>query len=146
MDDNFSIALSDNKEEQDYVLKRLKEFNRETVPSFPREIPYHLIAKDEKGKVIGGIRCLIHWDWLKIELLWVDDDYRGKSIGSSLMRQAEQEALKHNTPRAYVETADFQALDFYQKEGYKVFGEADNMPVGHKCFWLKHEQLDEKHS
>jgi hypothetical protein len=29
---------------------------------------------------------------------------------------------------------DFQAKDFYKKNGYEVFGELDNVPDGHKRY------------
>lgn len=146
MKEGFTITYSDDKTEEDYILKRLKEYNREKVPNFPEKVYFNFMAKDETGNIIGGIKCKVHWGWLHIDLFWVDDNYRGKGIGTNLIQQAEKEALKHNIAGAYVETADFQALDFYQKEGYTIFGEADNMPIkGRKCYWLKHEQLNEKH-
>ncbi len=145
MKDSYTITKSEDKTEEDYILKRLIEYNLKHVPDFPEKVYFNYMAKDEGGTIIGGIKCKVHWGWLHIDLFWVDDNHRGKGIGSELIQKAEKEALKHTIAGAYVETAEFQALEFYQKEGYKVFGEADNMPVGHKCFWLKHEQLNEKH-
>lgn len=33
--------------------------------------------------------------------------------------------------------ASFQALPFYQKQGYSVFGELPDMPPGHVSYFLK---------
>ncbi|WP_423236642.1 hypothetical protein [Clostridium chromiireducens] len=33
--------------------------------------------------------------------------------------------------------AHLQAKDFYLKNGYEVFGELDNVPLGHKRYYMK---------
>jgi hypothetical protein len=33
--------------------------------------------------------------------------------------------------------SDFQAAGFYERHGYSVFGVLDDMPLGHKRFFLK---------
>jgi len=36
-----------------------------------------------------------------------------------------------------LDTFDFQAKDFYTKQGYEVFGILDNCPEGHKRYYMK---------
>ena len=43
--------------------------------------------------------------------------------------------------RAYLETTDFQALDFYVGLGYEVFAQLENQPPGHTCYYMKNESL-----
>ena len=33
-------------------------------------------------------------------------------------------------------TTDWQAKPFYEKHGYRVFGEIDDYPLGHTCYFL----------
>ena len=47
------------------------------------------------------------------------EDLRGQGIGSQLLQQAESEAKKRNCRFAFVNTYQFQAPAFYQKQGYK---------------------------
>jgi len=40
-------------------------------------------------------------------------------------------------PDPCIDTMDFQALPFYERHGYSVFGVLDDMPRGHQRFFLK---------
>lgn len=77
---------------------------------------------------------------LHIETLWVDGAYRGRDVGSELIRRAERMALSRGITRSHVETTSFQALPFYAKHGYEVFGQFEK-PVGHTWYYLKKENL-----
>lgn len=63
-----------NKEESDYVRKRLIEFNAGHVPedlnSNYEEI--NLAIKDESGQVVGGMNSVFCWNWIEVDILWVD--------------------------------------------------------------------------
>lgn len=49
---------------------------------------------------------------------------------------AEDEARKRGAKHAYLDTFSFQALDFYRKYGYEIFGELQDFPVGHQRYYL----------
>lgn len=36
-----------------------------------------------------------------------------------------------------LDTFDFQAKNFYIKQGYEIFGILDNCPEGHKRYYMK---------
>jgi hypothetical protein len=38
---------------------------------------------------------------------------------------------------SHTETADFQALDFYLKSGYEVFGKLEGKPKGTTWYFIK---------
>ena len=57
------------------------------------------------------------------------------------MDQAEAEAIAMDVQQAYLETTDFQALDFYKKRGYHVFAQLENQPPGHICYYMKKTNL-----
>ena len=87
----------------------------------------------------AGLIGEIAWGWLHIDILWVDERVRGGGVGSDLLTYAEDESIAMDSPRAYLETTDFQALGFYQKQGYEVFAELPDQPPGHTCYYLKKE-------
>ena len=62
---------------------------------------------------------------------------RGQGVGSQLLAMAEQEAVARGCHSAYLDTFSFQALPFYQKQGYEVFGTLDNYPGEHKRYFLR---------
>ena len=80
----------------------------------------------------------IDWgQWLYIDIIWVDADYRKKGIGKHLIKSAEQKAKNKGIKRARLYTFDFQALNFYQKLGYTVYGKLEDFPEGHTAYYLK---------
>ena len=66
------------------------------------------------------------------------EDLRGQGIGSQLLYQAESEAKKRNCRFAFVNTYQFQAPSFYQKQGYKeVFTLQDYPYTGQRFYYQK---------
>ena len=57
------------------------------------------------------------------------------------MRAAEQEARDRGCSHAHCDTYDFQALPFYQKLGYQVFGQLEDYPAGHTRYFLQKRTL-----
>ena len=49
----------------------------------------------------------------------------------------EQYAQSKGITHYHLETTSFQALPFYQKQGYEVFGQLPDMPPGHISYFLK---------
>lgn len=41
--------------------------------------------------------------------------------------------------RVYLDTLDFQARPFYEREGYVVFGVQEDYPPGHQRFYMRKE-------
>lgn len=101
---------------------------REKISSF---------VKDESGDIVGGILGEINWNWMHIQGLWIDESIRGSGWGKKLLSRMEEYALSQNTPNIRLETTTFQALDFYIKAGYSVFGELADMPKGHTSYFLQ---------
>jgi len=56
--------------------------------------------------------------------LWVAD--RGKGIGGALLKEAEDLARRRHKKGVWLDTFEFQARGFYEKQGYKIFGEIPN--------------------
>ncbi|HCR3464113.1 TPA: GNAT family N-acetyltransferase [Proteus mirabilis] len=94
------------------------------------------VFKEENGKKIGGITGDILGNWLRIRYLWVDKAYRGNNIGTELLQAMENTAKKKGAKYAGVDTFSFQALPFYQKQGFEVFGTLENYPISDKKYYL----------
>jgi len=62
---------------------------------------------------------------------------RHKGYGKQLLELIEKEAIKRGCHNAHLDTHDFQALGFYQKNGYKIAGQLDNLPKGYNRYLLK---------
>ena len=91
----------------------------------------------QQHEVIGGLWGEVFWSWLKVELLWVREVERGRGLGRQILREAESEARKDGAVNAFLDTFSFQALNFYEKEGYEIFGELPDFPLGHTRYFLR---------
>lgn len=97
------------------------------------------VVKGPDDGVVGGVIGATYWNWLYINLMWVRDDLRGRGYGHQLLELAEDEARKRGAKHAYLDTFTFQAPGFYQKHGYRVFGELPDFPDGHTRFFMTKE-------
>ncbi len=123
----------------------IQAFNRERIGdvALEEDFRFAVFARDDRGEVAGGIRAVAFWDWLSIELLWLREDVRGAGLGSRLLAAAEAFAIENEFFRVRVETTSFQALGFYKKQGYRVFGELDDFPRGHTSYYLRKSLANE---
>ncbi|MEM7734809.1 MAG: GNAT family N-acetyltransferase [Deinococcota bacterium] len=96
-----------------------------------------IIAEDNKEKIIGGLYGVIQWDWLEIELAWVDETYRSKGLGSKLVSEAEAAAVSKGVQNVHLRTGSWQAVDFYKKLGYAVFGQLEDYPKGFTTYFMR---------
>ena len=101
---------------------------REKVASF---------IKNDSDEIVGGILAEINWHWMHIQGLWIDETVRARGWGTKLLTSMEDYALSQNISNIRLETTTFQALDFYIKAGYSIFGELADMPKGHTSYFLK---------
>jgi len=69
-------------------------------------------------------------------LLWVTEDLRSRGHGYRLLMFAEEEARRRTARNAYLDTFSFQAPDFYEQQGYQVFGGLQEFPLGHRRRFL----------
>lgn len=86
--------------------------------------------------ILGGVVAAVYWDWLYIDLMWLKVELRGCGYGSRLLTLAEDEARKFGAKHAYLDTFSFQAPGFYEKHGYRVFGELKEFPKGHQRYFM----------
>lgn len=131
MQHEFTIALQTelNPGDISLIVKGLTEYNASKAKG---DMPNYLVltVRDQQGKVAGGVVGATYLGWLQIQAVWLPDALRGRGYGTELMRLAEQEALRRNCPRVFLETLSFQALPFYQKLGYTIASRIADFPPG----------------
>jgi GNAT superfamily N-acetyltransferase len=69
--------------------------------------------------------------------LWVKEKYRKEGYGSVLLNEVEKIAKEKGCNLVHLDTFDFQAKDFYLKQGYEIFGVLDDCPIEHKRYYMK---------
>lgn len=96
-----------------------------------------VFLRNEQHQVIGGANGWTAFGWLHIRVFWLREDQRQKGWGTRLLQATEAEAVKRGCRYSQLETFSFQALGFYQKNGYRVFGELEKVAGDHKWYFLK---------
>jgi len=134
MDKQFEIVSLENPE-WNIIGGGISEYNtRQAGDDHGRNLCF--VVKTPGGEIVGGVIAATYWDWLYINLMWVQEDLRGQGFGRRLLELAEEEGRQRGARNSYLDTFSFQAPGFYQKLGYKVFGELPEFPAGHTRFFL----------
>lgn len=134
----YELSISTD-EECELISDKVMHFNASVVPFTQKETPIfkRYVMKDH-NEIIAGINAVIyHWGMLFIDEIFVSENYRHQKLGSYLMRKVEQEAIELGATLAHLDTFDFQAKDFYLKQGYEIFGVLENCPPNHSRYYLK---------
>ncbi|ATP41626.1 GNAT family N-acetyltransferase [Solibacillus sp. R5-41] len=140
---SFYIEKELNKQAKRNIEDALYQFN---LKHFPVDLrgryeEIHLSIKDENGNARGGLLAEVCWDWLEINILIIDEEIRESGFGTKLLLEIEKIAVEKECDFIKVDTLSFQALGFYEKNGYKVFGSLDNVGRDHKHYYLKKDLI-----
>lgn len=126
----------------DYIDGRLVNYNLDKMPAECEDnrVVIELCKKmmDSQGMIIAG--CLAVrtvWNTAEVSVLWVDADYRKQGLGSMILKEVEQEAKAKGCTIIHLDTFDWQAKEFYEKNGYSVFGTLEDCPKGHCRYYMK---------
>lgn len=127
-----------NSNDKTYVINKMIEFN---LMHFPDDLKgryqvINLFLKDADGQIYGGLVGEICWNWLEVHYLFVDEDLRRLGYGKKLLLEAENLAKEKRCEFIKLDTLSFQALDFYKKQGFEVFGTIQNAGR-HTHYYLK---------
>lgn len=109
------------------------------VPELARlpEINLAIFLRDDQDFIQGGVVGESDRGMMYIDLLWLDDKFRGKGYGEMLMRSIEQASVTHGFRHIFLMTTEFQALPFYRHIGYDLFGTLKNRPHGYEYYYLR---------
>jgi ribosomal protein S18 acetylase RimI-like enzyme len=89
--------------------------------SVERMMADDVLVYKEDGKYLGMVTVSVKEGGAWIGLIAVEDGYRGKNIGSSLMHAAENFGIENKCQKldVYTQKDNEQACRFYEKNGYK---------------------------
>lgn len=132
-------VLPCSESDGEYIDEKLIEYNLSRVPAKQDDLfrPVSLKIEDVQGNIVAGCLAVIYcWNILAVEIVWVDEAHRGKGLGSRLLREAEDRARGLGCRLVHLDTFDFQAREFYEKNGYTVFGTLEDCPEGHCRYYM----------
>lgn len=137
---NYEI-FAINGDDADFIDDQLVAYN---LSKMPAECEGNRVAKwfgkkitDEEGNIIAGCTAVrTVWGTAEVSILWVDEAYRHQGLGSRLLAEVEQEVKCHGCTIILLDTFDWQAKGFYEKNGYTVFAALENCPQGHFRYYM----------
>ena len=127
-----------------YIDGRLEEAWYLHAPAVPGAEDEKLVYKitDAEGNLIAGSLLEIdRWKCGDLDVLWVDERYRRRGLGSLLIRNAERVFRERGCYVSALGTFTFQARPLYEKHGYTVWGTIENWPRGEANYSL-YKRLD----
>jgi len=133
------ISLSGHldKNKQQSITAGLESHSKESsAPSYQKDRINWLMYENSEV-FIGALTADILWDWIYIDELWVDMNYRGTGIGKKLMDKAEEYAISRSMTGLWLWTQSWQAAKFYAQLGYEEFTRFDDFPKGHQRIGLR---------
>ena len=111
------------------VTRGLADFNREKFGRVDTQT-LDILVRDKRGEIIGGLLGRSSLGLFFLDLFYLPEALRGGGLGSRIMAQAEDEARRRGCTAAFVYTVTFQAPGFYERHGYRRFGEIPCPPDG----------------
>ncbi|MFI6371312.1 GNAT family N-acetyltransferase [Streptomyces sp. NPDC050546] len=136
----FRLETEVDKARRDLLRTRLREANTTASPILralrgtpdERDVPLHVWAVNDADDALAGGLVGYTWaTWLHVTYLWVDERHRGTGLGGGLLAEAERIAsTKRGCHSSRLETWDFQAPRFYEKQGYEVVCVVPDYPPG----------------
>ena len=128
------------EDDEELIDGKLTEINHAVVPPCEGTEEEELVFKIENGEgtVIAGCNVGIdNWQFAILDILWVDEKYRGQGLGSALIREAEKAARERNCYAMLLGTYDFICLavsfKFCSIIDPLVSGDRYWLPVMKKC-------------
>jgi GNAT superfamily N-acetyltransferase len=131
----IEVRSDPSQVEKDLIFNSLAEFNESQVGD-ARFKEFGIFAYGESESIVAGLLGFILWNGFFISTLWVAEPLRRKGIGRQLLARAEELAIQNGCDHIHLDTFDFQARGFYEKNGFHVFGAIEDYPIGHKRYYL----------
>lgn len=135
----LEVSLDASPEVAKRLSQGIVDFNQKAVPNLEpieAEIRFHVLASDDFGEIIGGLRAGCYWNTLHIELLWLGEQARGCGLGMQIMGQAEAFAVQNGCGKSLVETTSWQAKPFYERCGYELMATLPDRPKGYASHYM----------
>jgi GNAT superfamily N-acetyltransferase len=129
----ITIDEAPSRADRKTLNRAIDVFNARTVPY--SEDRFAILMRDADGALVGGLDGILYWEWLFVDNLWIRDELQRQGFGRDLIARAERRAIERGCHSSWLDT--FQALGFYQKLGYTVFGSLEDYPPGQTRYFLR---------
>lgn len=99
--------------------------------------PFALVKRDAEGALAAALSGEIAFASLHVSHLFVAERFRGQGLGAHLLRTVETYGRARRCERVHLETRSEDALRFYKREGFTVFGELTRYAGPQSLYFLE---------
>ncbi len=124
----LEFKLNPEQNDLDLIRDGIRAYNRMHLPDGDVDA-VGCFARNNEGKVVGGLTGEMFNNTVFVEYLWVDAEARTSGLGSMLIALLEEQVKPHGVTHLYLDTYSFQALDFYLKLGFEKVGQYSGYPA-----------------
>ena len=133
----FMKIINLNERQLENIEDKLNEFDE-------KYITYKLdgniqIGIEEDGRLVAGLdACITAFKILYVSTVFVDEEYRRKGYGKSLIEEMEKRASEMGVNTIRLDTFSWQGKEFYEALNYEIVGSYENDIDGYaEYFFLK---------
>jgi GNAT superfamily N-acetyltransferase len=132
------LTLTDapGREAERVIESGLARYNEEQAGFADARALAVLISDPETKKIVGGLLGRTSLGLLFVDLFFIPGALRGQDLGSQALGMAEDEARRRGCVASVLYTISFQAPEFYERLGYRRFGEIACLPAGTSRIFL----------
>jgi ribosomal protein S18 acetylase RimI-like enzyme len=97
------------------------------------------IGIEEDGRLVAGLdACVTAFKILYVSTVFVDEEYRRKGYGKSLIEEMEKRASEMGVNTIRLDTFSWQGKEFYEALNYEIVGSYESNSDGYaEYFFLK---------
>ena len=129
-DPMLSVALTRDPQVEAAISDGLAAYNASRFRPADTATLDIAVRDDNSGQPVGGLLGHTSFGLLFLDLFYLPEEMRGAGLGSRIIALAEDEARRRGCTAAFVYTVTFQAPEFYERHGYRRFGEIAAPPNG----------------
>ncbi len=126
------IVILDSIDEKtaDVIGNGLSSFNDDVVGYRDRRLLAVIVRDPVTGETLGGATGRSSLGLLFLDLFYLPPSLRGSGLGSEILRRFEDEGRRRGCRSGVLYTISFQAPGFYERYGWRKFGEVACDPAG----------------
>jgi GNAT superfamily N-acetyltransferase len=126
----LTVALERDPHAEAAISAGLAAYNAERFRPADTATLDILVRADNTGEPVGGLLGHTSFGLFFLDLFYLPEPLRARGLGGRIIALAENEARRRGCTAAFVYTVTFQAPGFYERHGYRRFGEIGAPPDG----------------
>lgn len=126
----LSVSSAPEPEAARIIGEGLNAYN-DAIVGYQDRVLLHVIVRDSVGgAILGGISGRTSLGLMFLDLVYLPESLRGRDVGSRMLTLAEAEGRRRGCRAGVLYTISFQAPRFYERLGWRVFGQVPCDPPG----------------